>query len=96
MRLDPAKPGAISANLGAAFSPPARQLPNPATIRNSTLLFPAIPKNAPCSLSSGESYQDIETIGKLNSDTSALPAISENHPANRKLQGEPSPRPFRF
>jgi hypothetical protein len=50
------KPGAISANLDAPFSPPARQLPNPATIRNSTLLFPAIPKNAPCSLSSGGSY----------------------------------------
>jgi hypothetical protein len=33
----------------------------------------------------------------LTGKGSILPAISENHPANRKLQGDPPQRrPFRF
>jgi hypothetical protein len=61
----------------------------PAMIRNSTLLFPAIPKNAPCSLGRDSSSQDIDVIEKFDSNESPLPAISENLPANGKLQGEP-------
>jgi hypothetical protein len=41
----------ISAHLDPAISPACAR-PIPATIRNSTLLFPATLKNAPCSLRS--------------------------------------------
>jgi hypothetical protein len=39
---------------------------HPATIRNSTLLFPAIPKNAPCSLARENSFQHLKNIRKLD------------------------------
>jgi hypothetical protein len=35
-------------------------------------------------------------LRNLSANGSALPAISENLPANRKLQGEPAARPFCF
>ena len=60
----------------------------PATIRNSTLLFPAILKNAPCSFGRDIPSQRIDIIYKFDRNESALPAISENLPANRKLQGD--------
>jgi hypothetical protein len=80
----------------AALLDEAGSATNPATILNSTLLFPAIPKNAPCSLGQGELLQRLEIIMELEKNGSALPAISENHPANHKLQGDPPARPFRF
>jgi hypothetical protein len=72
----------------AAFTAAPANYANPATIRNSTLLFPAISKNAPCSLSRENSLQHLETITKFDKNASALPAISENHPAKSQLQGD--------
>jgi hypothetical protein len=40
---------------------------DPATIRNPSLLFPAIRKNARCSLSRENSLQTVESIGKFDS-----------------------------
>jgi hypothetical protein len=51
----------ISAHLDPAISPACPRA-IPATIRNSTLLFPAILTNAPCSLRSGSYFQPIEII----------------------------------
>ena len=83
----------ISAHLDPAISPACPRA-IPATIRNSTLLFPANTKNAPCSLDRENSLQHAEIIKKFDRKRPALPAITENLPAHRKLQGEPAARPF--
>jgi hypothetical protein len=61
---------------------------------------PALPCNTKkCSLlpSVGRAPSKLlKPLRKLTGNGSALPAISENLPANRKLQGEPAARPFRF
>jgi hypothetical protein len=62
----------------------APTLPRP---RNSTLLLPAIAKSAPCSANRERSSQRIEFIIKFHGNELALPAFSENLPANGKLQG---------
>jgi hypothetical protein len=68
---------------------------NPAAIRNSTLLLPAISQNLPCNTrnlslllvvarTSSKLWKPLEDLQEIGL---ALPAFCENLPANRKLQG---------
>ena len=101
-------PGVISANLGPAFSPacprasktlPPFTIPNaalPCNTKNAPCSVPALPKNPPCSLDRGSPSKILKPLENLATIGLALPAISENLPANRKLQGDSPARPFRF
>ena len=84
------EPSAISANLAPGVRPAcprAPTLPPFAIPRCSSLLYP---KNAPCSSGRENPYNILKTLGNLPGNRIALAAIPENHPANRKLQGDPA------